>query len=107
MSKKLTNEIVDQKLKEQNRTIKRVYGDLGNIIGANKKSWWECLVYGHKWITTPSSIFNNKTDCPNCAGNIRFTNEIIDLKLYNRNIKRDGEYINSQDKMAWQCLKCF
>ena len=107
---KLTNEMVDKKIKEQNRTIKRAGGYLGNIINSKTKSWWECLVDNYLWQATPNSIFNCPNGCPSCAGQIEFTNEMVDKKIkeQNRTIKRMGgelgNIFGAFKKSWWECL---
>ena len=77
--RKLTNEIVDQKL--IGRNIKR----LGNYIDTRTKIEFECLVFGceYKWITLPYKILTEKHGCHKCAGHIKLTNfegSVIDRK---------------------------
>lgn len=56
-----TNEIVDKRLKEQGRSIKRI----GDYINATTKMGWECE-YGHRWSAVPDSVLNAGTGCERC-----------------------------------------
>lgn len=102
--KKLTNEIIDQKLIDGNRLIKRI----GDYVGSKCKMNWQCLAVqcNYIWKVMPDNILNNNTGCPKCSGNLPLSNYIIDQKLIenNRQIKRIGNYINSKTKINWQCL---
>lgn len=100
-NKKLNNEDMDNKL--IGRQIKR----LDNYINAITKIRWLCLVIdcGYIWKTTPNTI-SNGSGCPKCSNKIEFTNEIIDQRLTGRNIKRIGDYINSDTKIKWECEIC-
>ena len=95
----LTNDIVDERL--QNRPIKRI----DNYINSDTKINWKCLVENCNciWFTTPNSIFNG-SECPACYGNMPLANEIVDIRLSNRSIKRLGNYIDSITKINWKCL---
>jgi very-short-patch-repair endonuclease len=97
---KLTNEIVDARLFERN--IKK----LDSYSNNRTKIHFQCMVNdcGHIWFALPVSILNNNTGCPKCAKHIRLTNEIIDSRLLNRNIKRIGSYINDLTKINFKCL---
>jgi hypothetical protein len=98
--RKLTNEIVDQKL--IGRNIKR----LGNYIDTRTKIEFECLVFGceYKWITLPYKILTEKHGCHKCAGHIKLTNFDVDTRLEGTYIKRIGNYINNNTKIKFECL---
>lgn len=103
MSKKLTNEIIDNKLKFNNRLIIRV----GNYINNCTNLTWKCLVCNYEWEALPRKILTrNGTGCVYCAKNQHLTNDIVDDRLIGRNIKRIGQYINAHTKINWQCLIC-
>jgi len=95
----LTNEIIDKKL--SNRSIKR----LDDYINSKVKINFQCLIDDYIWPATPNNILVKKSGCPMCYGNITLTNEIIDQRLTNRDIKRLGNYINSKTRIDFQCLK--
>lgn len=96
---KLTNESIDNLLKD--RLIKRLDNYINNKISIN----FQCLICFFIWKTSPTNIFNKKSGCPKCANKLKLTNEIIDKKLINRNIKRLDNYINNLTKIKFQCLK--
>lgn len=107
---KLSNDIVDERL--NNSSIIRI----GNVIGlSTEKIDFKCKICNYIWKTSPSSLCSassikkrkksNKDGCPNCSGNARLTNEIIDNRLHNKDIKRIGECINSLTKIEWKCTK--
>jgi hypothetical protein len=97
---KLTNQDIDTKL--QGRHIKR----LDDYKGLDIKINFQCLVEGcsYIWETEPKVILNLKCGCPQCAGIVRLTNEIIDQRLCDRNIKRLDDYINNKRIIHFQCL---
>lgn len=97
---KLTNEDVDTRL--IGRNIKRLDDYTGSLHPMN----WCCMKCDYEWVTTPNSIFNNRSGCPNCYGNVKLDDEKVDLKLIGRNIKRVGNHINTHTPTSWQCLKC-
>jgi hypothetical protein len=100
----INNEIIDQKLKEGNRNIKR----LGNCINNKTQIPFQCLIENcnYIWETAPGSILNNHNGCPKCSGKAKLTNKIIDDKLEesNRNIKRIGDCENNKTKIPFRCL---
>src|ERR1019366_7052444 len=98
----LTNEEVDHKLLSENRNIKRI----GNISGNKNNIEWQCLIIGcnHIWKAKPNNVLNAKNGCPKCARNFSLTNEIVDLRLIGRNIKRLDNIISSETKHKWECL---
>ena len=110
MVMKLTNHIVDQRLVENNRPIKR----LEAYKNAHTSIKWLCLKCNHKWKTMPYIILNG-SGCPKCGflsrcEKERHHNDNIDIWLIdnNRPIKRIGEYENAHKSISWICLniKC-
>lgn len=96
---KLTNEIIDEKLKGRN--IKR----LGNCKGARTPIDWICLICDYGWETAPSGVIGKrKSGCKNCAGSVKLTNSDIDKKLEGRNIKRLSDYKSAHLLMKFECL---
>jgi very-short-patch-repair endonuclease len=95
----LNNNIVDERL--QNRTVKRV----GDIINSTTPIYFSCLIdgCGYVWLTPPSCVLHG-TNCPKCANYLPLTNEIVDERLQNKNIKRIGNYINSYTPVQLICL---
>lgn len=100
MSKKITNEIVDQRL--TNKNIKRA----DNYINMHVKIRWQCLNCNHIWGAVPCNILINHTSCPKCSNHLKLTNEIIDIKIVGRNIKRIDDCCGTGIKICWQCLNC-
>jgi hypothetical protein len=100
MPKKLTNDIVDQRL--IGRNIKR----LGNYSNISTKIEFQCLINScqNVWKAIPQNIINNKHGCPKCVGKSPLNNIIVDQKLIGRNLKRIGDYINCYSKIEFQCL---
>ena len=94
---KLTNEIVDFRLK--NRNIIR----LDDYINARTKIRFQCTIDGYIWNAKSDSIFQGN-GCPECAGLAKLNNKIIDDRLIKRNILRKGEYINNKTIIPFQCL---
>lgn len=102
-NKRLTNDIVDKRLINDNKPIKRI----GNYINAHIKTEWECEICKNTWMAIPNSILKvNPSGCPHCAGKFKYTNKDIDNKLKNRNLLRIGNYINYDTPIKWKCTKC-
>jgi hypothetical protein len=97
---KLTNETVDRRL--INRNIKRINCYTNNATKIN----FQCLINScnYIWKAMPTDVLNGETGCPKCSGNLSLNNEIIDQRLYGRNIKRLGDYINARKSINFQCL---
>ena len=101
MVAKLTNEIIDQRLSIKN--IKR----LDNYINFDTYIKFQCLKQdcNYMWSARPHNLItSNNCGCPKCAGNIKLTNEIIDIRLKNRDIKRLDNYINNHTNINFKCL---
>lgn len=103
-NKSKSNEYVDSQLLLNNIPIKR----LGEYSSNKIKIQWQCLKTdcNYIWITTTKSILHIKSGCPKCCGNYKHSNEIIDNKLINKNIKRLDNYVSAYTMCNWQCLKC-
>lgn len=95
----LTNNDVDNRL--VGRNIKR----LEDYKGSKTKINFQCLNCNHIWNCYPNSLFSGH-GCPNCAGNIQLTNDIIDNRLLPRNIIRIDEYISNNIKITFKCNIC-
>lgn len=103
--KNLTNEIVDDRLK--NTFLKRI----DNYQNAKTKIKFKCLIEtcNYIWETLPHNALNRRKKCPRCIHiSLMGTNEKIDQRLRNRNIKRIDNYVNNKTKINFQCLveKC-
>jgi hypothetical protein len=100
---KLSNEIIDARLLETGRAIKR----LGNYIGIDTKINFECLISecGFIWLATPYNVTGKKsTGCPKCSNRLPLTNEKIDDRLRDTNIKRIGDCQGTHTKIKFECL---
>lgn len=56
----LTKEIINKRLCD------RPFKMMGSYLGMQSKTTFSCND-GHEWTTTPDSIINRETSCPNCA----------------------------------------
>lgn len=94
---KLTNEIIDERLK--NRIIKRI----DDYEGLSVKIKWECLKCSYVFCSKPREILDG-SGCHRCSKRIRLNNEIVDEKLSNRLIKRLDNVNNNRCVFRWLCL---
>lgn len=90
---KLINEDLDLKFKDKN--IKRI----SNYVNRKTKLEVCCLICNYSW----KSIIYDINNCPSCDKFIKLTNENVDTRLVNRNIKRIDDIINNKSKIKWQC----
>ena len=100
MNKKLTNEIVDTRILD--RSIKR----LDDYINNKTPIRFQCLIStcNYIWPTAPTDLINKGHGCPQCAGELKLTNEIIDERIKGRPIKRLDAYQGNKVKIRFQCL---
>ena len=96
----LSNDDIDQKLEKTD--IVRT----GPYINSKTKMTVRCLICNHYWNALPSNIYVNGHGCPKCSKNAKLTCKEIDNALHIREIKRLGDYINSQTGLDLQCLSC-
>jgi DNA-directed RNA polymerase subunit M/transcription elongation factor TFIIS len=96
---KLSNEILDVRLK--NRNIQRI----DNYINNNTKIQFKCLICNNILFIKPNDILMNH-GCSYCAKVKKLSNEILDVRLKNRNIQRIDNYINNRTKIQFKCLIC-
>lgn len=104
---KLTVEDINNKL--SNRYINLI----GNYVNNSFKTNFLCLLCNNKWEAQPKLVLRG-TGCPTCdlqkrrKGSLTksITNEEIDSKLLNTDIKRLGHYIGVKEKLLWECIKC-
>lgn len=99
--RKLSNEIIDNRL--ENRNIKR----LDNFIDVSTSINFQCLKSNcnYIWITTPNSVLNSNTGCPKCSNNIPINDNIIDERIKNKFIKRLEPSISGSHKIKFQCIR--
>lgn len=81
---------------------------LGAYINSKSKILCSCNKCSFEWETTPNSLINNKTGCPNCKGGIKKTHDdfIQRMDNINPNIKIIGSYVNSSTKILCLCKTC-
>lgn len=81
-------------------------------VSINSKIEVMCNKHGEKFITTLDQI--KRCRCPKCyeenhkrrIDKQRLTNEKVDSRLKNRNVKRIGNVSGRQTKIEWECLVC-
>ena len=72
-------------------------------INNKTKMLWECE-YEHQWEATYDSVGNDKSWCPKCAGNVKFTIQDCHKAAQKQNGKcLSTKYINSTTKYLWEC----
>lgn len=97
----LNNEIIDKQL--AGRHIKRI----GSYHNAKTPITFLCEKCDYEWDTFVGHVCGkNKSGCPRCAGNAPLNNEIIDILLQDRKIKRIGNYINNRTPITFLCEIC-
>lgn len=103
MGKKLSNEVVDFMLIDKNLPVERI----SEYQNSTTKILWKCKKCYNEWHSTPHNILNGY-GCPICGGSQKLTNEKIDQRISDigLNIKRVGDYINTETKILFQCLIC-
>jgi hypothetical protein len=96
---KLTNEIIDGRLRHRN--IQRV----SDYVKVQLKVKFLCLIdnCGCIWEALTDSVLRG-SGCPRCNKNEKLTDERIDELLQNRNIKRVDNCINARHPIKFQCL---
>ncbi|PFM22979.1 hypothetical protein COJ41_14915 [Bacillus thuringiensis] len=73
------------------------------FIRMTDKLFWECSK-GHKWEATPNSLFNSKSWCPECAGNITKNLAYCESLANEKGGKCLSEqYKGIDEKMLWEC----
>jgi hypothetical protein len=98
---RLSNEIIDKRL--EGRNIKRI----GNYTTANLKIEFQ-TDDGYKWFATPASVLFHTNHIKTRR---ILSNEIIDKRLEGRNIKRIGDFIESEKyknspRLRFLCTVC-
>lgn len=86
---------------------------IGKWRNTQSRGPWQCVKCDFIWKTKAEKIMWGNTGCPNCAGTLPLTNEIIDKRLVDLNIpiKRGSDWSGygrgtQNKKMTWICLKC-
>ena len=107
------DEVKDRLKKVHNGTIIILDNYIDN--GTRYRANFECLVCGHRWVTTIGHVITGKSGCPVCARNrtidaCRTGLEEIKKQVYNvsnGNIKCiDNEYVNERAPMKFKCMRC-
>src|SRR5579863_8638322 len=111
MSSPITKEVIIERLKIKNIELLDDYVVGKDTTKHHKKC--KCLICGYgpneNWKPALMTFFStHNTGCPNCAGQIKYTNDNIDQRLIkeNRNIKRIGNCITVHIAIDWLCLTC-
>jgi hypothetical protein len=107
-NEELTNEAVDKRL--EGRFIIR----LEDVINCHTSIRWACTAPGcnFTWVASPHDVTplsRNGTGCSRCVGLEELTNDVVDLRLIGRNIKRMEDItVNGSTPIWWKCLnnKC-
>lgn len=72
-------------------------------INSQTKILLKCK-FGHTWYAKYSHLINEKSGCPHCAGNAKFSYEQVKETIENLGYKLvSKEYINSQTKLDVEC----
>ena len=107
MAKKLTHEefIEEMIIKHPNIEVLDKYVDNGTKIKVR------CKVDGHEWYSTRRRLINQNKGCPECAGNIKKTNEQFMKDFHKKNphandIKIKSKYNGAKEKIDCECKIC-
>lgn len=81
---------------------------LEKYCGMQTKMKFKCLKCNYIWISNPTNIIHKNHGCPNCAGNIKKTNEEFLNELYKlrKDVLPIEKYKSGREKMLCKCLKC-
>ena len=82
----------------------------GSYIHEKRTATWQCLVNpSHaNWTTNVGSVLYQNTGCPECAGNIPLTEEIVKQRLGGRPLELiQGSLLGAKGKSQWRCLTNF
>lgn len=100
---KYTDDYVDKMLIENKLNIKRI----GAFDYDKNEMKFQCTIDGHIWSNEPRRIVKGQRGCAKCANHIKITNEILDERLKDRNIKRIsciGK--NIKENIEFSCNDC-
>jgi hypothetical protein len=100
---KWSNELIDEKLKEDNRPIKRI----GNYGGIETPIDFLCLIDECQciWKARLYSIFRG-SGCPRCAGKLPLTREIAAERYRDTGFELVGEWISTKSPTLIRHKKC-
>lgn len=94
MSKKLTKEIVNERIKGRDIQL------IDEYIDTQTKTGFKCGNQ-HYWLAEPASIMRGR-GCPICNG-IRLTKEVVNDRIRDTGIELISEYINNETKSLFEC----
>ena len=70
----------------------------------------KCLKDNYEWDVRWNNIYRTIKEkrhaCPKCTNHIPLNNDVVDLRLKDRNIERVDNYTHSHIKMKFRCLVC-
>lgn len=103
-SSRLTDEVVDARLRQLNNDIIRI----DDVIDSITKIRFKCLHDDYMWSASPNSILNKNTGCPKCSSRISVTTDVVDsfLRDHKRTFTRLTEVKNNRMKVSWLCSMC-
>ncbi len=96
-----STEVVRRRIK--NRNIELV---TQNVTSSSEKVIWACTNdFSHKnWSATVSSVLSG-SGCPQCGGNARLDETIVNERISSRAIRLvNGTFKSSKEKAEWVCL---
>ena len=75
------------------------------IVNSKTKLEWQCSK-GHVWESTPFSIKNMKSWCPDCSGHRKLTIDQMQKIAAKRNGRcLSKKYDNGSTKLKWECAE--
>ena len=109
MSHKLSNDEFLLKVSKTSPNTKVI----GEYVNVTTKVEVECLICGNHWNTTPSNLFKG-SGCIVCynrnkrgKSRTKTHNEFVsEMQTINPLVHIQGEYIDTNHKIEWECLKC-
>ncbi len=78
---------------------------IGKYINLKTITEFKCTIDNHTWMAIPSNIIHNKTGCPICANNIKYSTEkfIEFISSINPEIEILGDYSGKENKIKCRC----
>lgn len=104
LTKKVTNEIIDQRLIDRNASIIRI-GDITNI-SVMEDIDWKCLICNKIWATSANSVLYCNSGCVKCSKREEITNIIFDERIKYKQLTRITEICNTYEYAKFNCNKC-
>ena len=97
MRMKYTKEEINLKLAPRGISM------IGEFKTMNTKTFFKCKSDHSEWLTTPNSVLNTGTGCPECSNHKPLLKEEINLKLASRGISMIGEFTTTKIKTLFEC----